>query len=352
MELAPVPTVCRGDAVDLNASLVRHLECRDEAQQRRLAGARLSHERHVSAARHVEGHAVKRGGRGVRTPASAGLLVREVHVLGAHHGRCVRAGSHWRSNRSAGRWSEDARATCPSRQLGEKDVLVAGPGYVQTAFAQPRGEASREGLLKAQAAHLVYVREDLLRRSHEGNMAMVEHHHAVRAERFVHEVGHVDNGAPHAAELLDHPHDGAPTAHVERGRRLVEHQHAGLHGKRAGDGHALALPAGEARRVCLGVALHGNAVQLAADEVLDSLGGEPKVLGAKRHVLLDHAGHDLVLGVLEDQPQLASRPAVGVKVRGTVGEGLLAHKRDLARVWREKPADDRGQRGLSGSVGS
>ena len=146
------------------------------------------------------------------------------------------------------------------------------------------------------------------------------------------------------AEPLDNLHDRAPPAHVERGRWLVEHQHAWLHGKRACDGHTLTLAAGESRRVRLGVALHGNAVQFPADQVLDPLGRKAQVLWAKGHVLLDHAGHDLVLRVLEDQPQLAAGAAVGVKVRDAGCKDLLAHKRDLASVRGEKPADDRGQR--------
>ena len=85
-------------------------------------------------------------------------------------------------------------------------------------------------------------------------------------------------------------------------------------------------------------------MQLAANQVLDSLERKAQVLGAKGHVFLDHAGHNLVLGVLEDQPQLAAGSAVGIKVRDAGRKDLLAHKRDLASVWGEKPTDDRGQR--------
>ncbi len=55
--------------------------------------------------------------------------------------------------------------------------------------------------------------------------------------------------APQLQEQVD---DLRLDRHVERGDRLVADQHVGLHGQRARDGDALALPAGELVRIALG----------------------------------------------------------------------------------------------------
>ena len=73
------------------------------------------------------------------------------------------------------------------------------------------------------------------------------HGHVVRhGEGFALVVGDVDEGD--ADPLLDGAELGAHVLaelEVERGERLVEEQHLGLGGQRAGDGDALFLPAGE-----------------------------------------------------------------------------------------------------------
>ena len=135
MKLAPVLAVGRGEAIHLNAPLVRHLEGGNKPQQRRLSRARLPHERNVRAARHLERHAIECGGRGISASASAaGLLVGKVHVLRENHGCCGGVG-----RRSCGGTHLPAAvAARPSRQLVEEDVLVAGPGNVHAALLQLR----------------------------------------------------------------------------------------------------------------------------------------------------------------------------------------------------------------------
>ena len=58
-------------------------------------------------------------------------------------------------------------------------------------------------------------------------------------------------------QLLDHLQHLVDQLRVERRGDLVAQQHRGLHGQRAGDGHALLLAAGELARV--GVELVGQA---------------------------------------------------------------------------------------------
>ena len=54
------------------------------------------------------------------------------------------------------------------------------------------------------------------------------------------------------AQLEQRPLDRVARLLVERGRRLVEQQHAGLERERPGEHHALLLPHGEPRGVALG----------------------------------------------------------------------------------------------------
>ena len=69
-------------------------------------------------------------------------------------------------------------------------------------------------------------------------------------------MGHDDHGGAAAGQVLDDVEDLADQLRVERRGGLVEEQHLGLQGERAGDGDALLLAAGELPRV--GVRLLGQ----------------------------------------------------------------------------------------------
>ena len=129
-----------------------------------------------------------------------------------------------------------ARAGCPRR--------AGGPAAVASSLTGPT-----KPITNSLAGLLVEVarRADLL------DLAVVHHHdllgHLHRLLLVVRDEDgrHVDlvvEAAQPGAQLLAH-------RGVERAERLVEQQHARLDGERAGEGHALALAAGELRRVAV-----------------------------------------------------------------------------------------------------
>ena len=130
---------------------------------------------------------------------------------------------------------------------------------------------------------------------------------------------HVDvvvQAAQPGAELL-------ADAGVERAERLVQQQHLGLDGQSARQGHPLALPAGELRRVPL-----GEPVQLhEVEQLVDALADRRLRLLADREPEADVVAHGHVLErrvVLEDEADAAI-------LRRHAGR-VLAGDDDVARV--------------------
>lgn len=106
---------------------------------------------------------------------------------------------------------------------------------------------------------------------------------------------------------------------------------AGSMGQGTRNADALPLAAGKARGVRVGVLLHGNAPQFAGHAGGNLGAGDAQVLRAKGNVVGNHAGHDLVVRVLEDQAQLAA----GVPVGREVGHARRADR--VARQARRLP---------------
>ena len=181
---------------------------------------------------------------------------------------------------------------------------------------------------------------------------VVHHDHAVGLERLLHEVRHVDERGARRGETPHHAQDREPAADVEQRRRLVEHQHGGLHCQGAGDAHTLALPAGEARGIGLRIVVHGNAVQLAGHARGDLIARDPQVLRPKGNVVRHDARDDLVVRVLEHQAERASRAPVGLEVRRPACAHLPRPRAQPRLVRGEQPADHRGERRLAGAVGA
>jgi hypothetical protein len=103
---------------------------------------------------------------------------------------------------------------------------------------------------------------------------LAHHHHAVgELERFFLVVGDEDGGVAGAVMDLAQP-AAQLAAHlgVERAERLVEQQHLGFDRHGAGKRHALALAAGELRRIAL--------LQAGKLDQVEQLGGAAADLGA------------------------------------------------------------------------
>ena len=79
-----------------------------------------------------------------------------------------------------------------------------------------------------------------------------------------------------------------------------------MHGQHAGDGDALLLPAGEPVRGVEPELIHPYPAQGLIHPAADLLGLHPQILRGKGHVVLHHAGYDLVVGILEHHSHLAA----------------------------------------------
>ena len=121
---------------------------------------------------------------------------------------------------------------------------------------------------------------DLVRRADLLDSPVVHHGDAVGDfERFFLIVRDEDAGdvdvvvqlAQPAAQLLAH-------LGVERAERLVEQQHARLDGERAGQRDALALAAGELRRIAAGLVLQLDEVEQLVDTLRESASVDGRAL--------------------------------------------------------------------------
>jgi hypothetical protein len=137
-------------------------------------------------------------------------------------------------------------------------IASAVPSCGSRRMSTSCGRMERPGQLRDRAdeAHHELVRRllvELLRRAHLLDLPVVQHddllgdlHRLLLVVRHEHgrDVDLVVEAAQPGAQLLAH-------GGVERAERLVEQQHAGLHGERRGQRHALALAAGQLRRVAV-----------------------------------------------------------------------------------------------------
>jgi hypothetical protein len=81
---------------------------------------------------------------------------------------------------------------------------------------------------------------------------------------------------------------------------LVKHQHPGLHGQHAGDGHGALFTTGQAPGRAAGQVPDTDLLQRGLHALLHLAGRQALVAWAEGHVFV-HRGHEeLVVGVLED----------------------------------------------------
>ncbi len=92
---------------------------------------------------------------------------------------------------------------------------------------------------------------------------------------------------------------------VEPGGRLVEQQDLVAHGEKPGDADALLLPEAERVDGLIEIAPHVDVGERLAHPGGDLFLREPHVERAEGHVLRDGGREELVVGVLEDEADLA-----------------------------------------------
>ena len=147
---------------------------------------------------------------------------------------------------------------------------------------------------------------------------MIEHYYAVGLECLLHKMRNVHNGRACGTEAIHNAHYGPASAYVEQRAGLVEYEYAGLEGKCACDCHPLLLASRESCGIRLGVFREGHATKLALDAKANLCRRHAEVLGAKCNVLIDDGGYDLVIGILEHEPELATCATIGPKIDGLI----------------------------------
>ena len=175
------------------------------------------------------------------------------------------------------------------------------------------------------------------------DLAAVHHHDLVGdVHRLLLVVGDDDRRRVRLLVQPPQPHAqlGA-NLRVERAERLVEQQHGGIDGERAGEAHPLPLTAGELRRVAIREAVELHELEQLLHARL-RLGLRALAdLHAERDVVVD--GHVLEGGVvLEDEADVAIlRPAAG---------HVLVVDEDGSGVGRLEPRDHAQQRRLAAAA--
>ncbi len=145
----------------------------------------------------------------------------------------------------------------------------------------------------------------------------------------------VVQAAQPAAQFL--PHLG-----VERPEGFIEQQHARLDRQRAGERDALALPAGELRRVTVGQPVELHQFQQAMHAAADL--GLVRALAPRLHAQAE--GHVLEHRHVAEQRVVLEHEADLAFAYMGVG-GVLAFEDDAPGVRRLQPGDDPQQRGLA-----
>ena len=123
--------------------------------------------------------------------------------------------------------------------------------------------------MNARVSGCLRVAEHLAGRARLDRAAAFEVDHLIRnGAREVHVVRDDDQRLAEIVERAEQRADLAHQLRIERGGRLVEQHHVGLHRQRARDGHALLLAAGELRRIELLLARQPDPFEIVARDLL------------------------------------------------------------------------------------
>ena len=166
-------------------------------------------------------------------------------------------------------------------------------------------------------------------------------------ERLLLVVGDEDGGV--AGGVVDFAQPAAQLAadlRVERAERLVEQQHLGLDRHGAGERDALALAAGELRRIALLQAGELHEVEQFGGAAADLGLGRPRRAGPDLQAEADILGH----GHVPEQRVVLEHEADIALLHGAV-RGVLVAEKDGAAGRPLEPGDQAQQRRLAGAGG-
>ena len=176
-------------------------------------------------------------------------------------------------------------------------------------------------------------------------MPALHDYHAVGLRRLFHIVRDHHDGHPALVQLMAYAHKARSAAGVEHGGSLVEHEHRRVHGKHAGDGHALLLTAGQGVRLVALETRKPYVLKRLRHAFAQLIGGDAQVLGAEGHIVFHKRGNQLVVGILEHHAHRLADAVRAVGVRG--GHVLHLHG---ALVGDEQGVQMFGQRRLAAAV--
>jgi hypothetical protein len=97
-----------------------------------------------------------------------------------------------------------------------------------------------------------------------------------------------------------------PARRVEVARGLVQHQHVGSHGEHGGHGDTSALPEGQVVRCPVGDLCHADGCERLVHPLLQGRPAQAEVGRPEGDVVANRRHEQLVVGVLEDQPDPAT----------------------------------------------
>ena len=146
-------------------------------------------------------------------------------------------------------------------------------------------------------------------------------------------------------QLAHNAHEPGAPARVEHGRGLVQDEDGWVHSEHPGDGHALFLAAGKRIGLVGLEALQAHLGKRPGHALAQLWVRDAEVLRAEGDVVLDEARHQLVVGVLKDQPRVGTDEVGLLRVAG-----VAAEHDHLAFVGQEQRVDVLGQSGLPRAV--
>ena len=186
-----------------------------------------------------------------------------------------------------------------SRDLGDHVRLAHLSANGHTLRTKRPAQAARRRHVQVELRELVRPRQDLVRRAEHGHAPRSEDCNAIGLCSLFHKVRNHHDGHTAIVERAAGLHKALAPARIEHRGRLVQDEHARLHGEHAGKRHTLFLPARERVGLVALEAHQPHGLQHLAHTLRNLDRFHPKVLGAKGNVVLDKRRHQLIIGILE-----------------------------------------------------
>src|SRR5919199_1938407 len=156
---------------------------------------------------------------------------------------------------------------------------------------------------------LLLLREDLPDGALQGDPPIPHHNRPVGVLRHdPHGVGDDDDRRALLVQAPDEIHHAPLLGVVEARCRLVQDQDLGSHGQHGGHSDPLSLALREPERVLLPAPLHADGRERLLDPLAYLILIHLPDLRPESHLVRDGVGEDLVVGVLEDVPDLLAEP--------------------------------------------